>query len=100
MTFNLHYMVCELAIVDIAKIELAKNNKNILTFLVLFNVAMTVLFQGLFFERVRGIIQNDLKWGLTAIIINIAIAILLKDLLDMENQEVDRLVSYDKRKTT
>ena len=40
MAFNLHYMVCRLAIVDIAKIELLKNNKNMLTSLLLLNVGM------------------------------------------------------------
>ena len=82
-------MVCDLSFIDIAKIELAKNNQNIMVFLILINKAIQNVVEGIVYDRIiPKIVVNDYIWCIVSVSTNLLVGFILRHMLKKETEEV------------
>lgn len=90
--FLVFYMICWCGVIDVAKLEVLKNNRRMGANLYLTMLALQQVVQGIIFEPyIERIARSPWAWSSFAIIINSISLYNIRGLLKLEQQEVMKL---------
>ena len=90
--FVVYYEICWYGVIDLAKLEVLKNNRKIGANLYLTMLALQQLFQGAFMEPwLKYIAAKPWAWCILAFIINLICLPNFKGLFQLETQEINKL---------